>query len=56
MVRALIILAIKMPAPLHVKLTPEEDTTLRELSLAPEVPRRTRQRAITIRLNSSGGG
>ncbi|MBD2077290.1 helix-turn-helix domain-containing protein [Phormidium sp. FACHB-592] len=43
-----------MPAPLQVKLTVEEDTTIRELSLATEVPRRTRQRAIVIRLNSAG--
>lgn len=45
-----------MPAPLRVELTLEEDTTLRELSLASEIPRRTRQRAIAIRLNSSGWG
>lgn len=45
-----------MPAPLHVKLTPEEDTTLRELSLATSVPRRTRQRAMAVRLNSEGWG
>lgn len=43
-----------MPAPLQVKLTIEEDTTLRELSLATEVPRRTRQRAMAVRLNSGG--
>ena len=43
-----------MPAPLQVELTVEEDTTLRELSLATEVPRRTRQRAMAIRLNSEG--
>jgi len=43
-----------MPAPLQVKLTVEEDTTLRELSLATAVPRRTRQRAMVIRLNSDG--
>ena len=43
-----------MPAPLQVELTVEEDTTLRELSLATEVPRRTRQRAMVIRLNSNG--
>ncbi len=43
-----------MPAALHVKLTPEEDTTLRELSLATTVPRRTRQRAMAVRLNSGG--
>lgn len=43
-----------MPALLQVKLTIEEDTTLRELSLATEVPRGTRQRAIAVRLNSGG--
>ena len=43
-----------MPAPLQVKLTIEEDTTLREVSLATEVPRRTRQRAMAVRLNSGG--
>lgn len=43
-----------MPAPLRVELTIEEDTTLRELSLATEVPRRTRQRAMAVRLNSGG--
>lgn len=43
-----------MPAPLQVKLTVEEDTTLRELILAEGVPRRTRQRAIAVRLNGSG--
>jgi transposase len=43
-----------MPAPLQVKLSVEEDTTLRELSLAVGVPRRTRQRTIAVRLNGSG--
>ena len=43
-----------MPAPLQVKLTLEEDTTLRELSFATQVPRRTRQRAMAVRLNSGG--
>lgn len=43
-----------MPAPLQVELTVEEDTTLRELSFATEVPRRTRQRAMAVRLNSGG--
>lgn len=43
-----------MPAPLQVELTGEEDTTLRELSLATGVPRRTRQRAMAVRLNSGG--
>ena len=43
-----------MPAPLQVELTVEEDITLRELSLATEVPRRTRQRAMAVRLSSDG--
>lgn len=43
-----------MPAPLQVELTVEEDTSLRELSIATAVPRRTRQRAMVVRLNSSG--
>ncbi len=43
-----------MPAPLQVELTVEEDITLRELSLATEVPRRTRQRAMAVRLNGDG--
>ncbi len=43
-----------MPAPLQVELTPEEDTTLRELSIATAVPRRTRQRAMVVRLNDDG--
>lgn len=43
-----------MPAPLQVELTPEEDTTLRELSITTAVPRRTRQRAMVVRLNNDG--
>jgi Transposase and inactivated derivatives len=43
-----------MPAPLQVELTVEEDITLRELSVATEVPRRTRQRAMAVRLNGDG--
>lgn len=43
-----------MPAPLQVELTTEEDTTLRELSIATGVPRRTRQRAMVVRLNDDG--
>lgn len=43
-----------MPAPLQIKLTVEEDITLRELSLAEGVPRRTRTRAMAVRLNSNG--
>jgi len=43
-----------MPAALKVELTVEEDETLRELSFAVEVPRRTRQRAMAVRLNGEG--
>lgn len=43
-----------MPAPLRIKLTVEEDRTLRELTLATGVPRRPRQRAMAIRLNRDG--
>lgn len=41
-----------MPAPLKIKLTPEEDRTLLELSAAEGVPRRTKYRAIALRLNA----
>lgn len=43
-----------MPAAQHIKLNSEEDRTLYELSLAAEVARRIKLRAITIRLNASG--
>ncbi|WDD36825.1 hypothetical protein PQG02_33800 (plasmid) [Nostoc sp. UHCC 0926] len=43
-----------MPAPLKIKLTPEEDRTLLELSAAEKVPRRTKYRAIALRLNAQG--
>jgi transposase len=43
-----------MPAPLRIILTPEEDTTLRELRLAKTVPQRTRDRAHILRLNAQG--
>jgi transposase len=43
-----------MPAPLHINLTPEEDETLRELSHANAVPRRTRMRSMALRLNANG--
>lgn len=43
-----------MPAPLKIKLTPEEDLTLLELSCANGVPRRTKLRAIALRLNAQG--
>ena len=43
-----------MPAPLKVKLSDNEDSTLRELSVANNVPKRTKFRAIAIRLNHQG--
>ena len=43
-----------MPAPLRIKLSPEEDRTLRELSSANGVPVRIKQRAIALRLNAHG--
>jgi len=41
-------------AALKITLTPEEDRTLKELELADLVPRRTKQRATVLRLNSRG--
>ena len=43
-----------MPAPLQVKLSESEDLTLEQLSLANSIPRRTKQRAIALRLNNQG--
>lgn len=43
-----------MPAGLKITLTKQEDRTLRELELANQVPRRTKQRASMLRLNSRG--
>lgn len=43
-----------MPAALKIILTPEEDRTLKELELADRVPRRTKQRATVLRLNTRG--
>ena len=43
-----------MPAGLKITLTEQEDRTLRELELANQVPRRTKQRASMLRLNSRG--
>lgn len=43
-----------MPAPVFISLNPEEDSTLYELSLADGVPRRTKLRALALRLNASG--
>ena len=43
-----------MPGPLRIKLSTEEDRTLRELSSANGVPVRIKQRAIALRLNAHG--
>ena len=43
-----------MPAPLKVTLSEHEDLTLRELSLAKTIPKRTRIRAMVLRLNNQG--
>ena len=43
-----------MPAGLKITLTTDEEETLKELELANQVPRRTKQRASILRLNSRG--
>lgn len=43
-----------MPSPLRIQLTSEEDKTLQELSLADNVPRRVKMRAMALRLNGEG--
>ncbi|MEH2279575.1 MAG: hypothetical protein V7K40_33620 [Nostoc sp.] len=43
-----------MPPALRIKLTREEDKTLQELSLADNVARRVKIRAIALRLNADG--
>jgi transposase len=43
-----------MPAPVFISLNKEEDSTLYELSIANGVPRRTKLRAIALRLNATG--
>jgi transposase len=43
-----------MPAPLRITLSPAELVTLEELSYANGVPRRTKQRAIALRMNAQG--
>jgi transposase len=43
-----------MPAPLKITLTQEEDETLKELSQARCVPKRTSERARMLRLNAQG--
>jgi transposase len=43
-----------MPAPLRIRLTPEEDFTLSELRVATTVAQRTRDRAHMLRLNAQG--
>lgn len=43
-----------MPAPLRIRLAPEEDITLSQLQEATLVPQRTRKRAYMLRLNAQG--
>jgi len=43
-----------VPAALRITLTLDEDRTLKELELADKIPRRTKQRATVLRLNSRG--
>lgn len=43
-----------MPAPLRIDLTAEEDQSLLELSTADGVPKRTKLRALALRLNTEG--
>jgi transposase len=43
-----------MPAPVFISLSKEENSTLYELSVANGVPRRTKLRAIALRLNANG--
>ena len=43
-----------MPAPLRVKLSLEEEKTLKELEKASSVPYRTRNRAQMLKLNAKG--
>lgn len=43
-----------MPAATRITLTPQEECTLHELSLANSIPRRTKLRALALRLNASG--
>ena len=43
-----------MPAPLKVKLSTSEDLTLEQLSLANTIAKRTKQRAIALRLSHQG--
>jgi len=43
-----------MPSALRIILTAEEDRTLKELTCADRVARRTKQRAMALRLNAHG--
>src|SRR4028119_1409631 len=43
-----------MPAPLRIRLTPEEDFTISELRVATTVAQRTRDRGHMLRLNAQG--
>lgn len=43
-----------MPAPIRSNLTSEEDKQLQEISLAEGIPRRSKLRAMAVRLNADG--
>jgi len=43
-----------MPAPIRINLTDEEDQHLQDISLAEGIPRRTKLRAMAVRLNADG--
>lgn len=43
-----------MPAPMRLNLTDEEDKHLKDISLAAGIPRRTKLRAMAVRLNAGG--
>ncbi len=43
-----------MPAPLKVKLSESENITLEQLSLANAIAKRTKQRAMVLRLSNQG--
>ncbi len=43
-----------MPAPIRINLTSEEDQQLQEISLAEGIPRRSKLRAMAVRLNADG--
>lgn len=43
-----------MPAPIRINLTDEKDQHLQDISLAEGIPRRTKLRAMAVRLNADG--